>query len=165
MRRSLSAAGTASRSRPKLVVLDEPTSALDVSLRSRIILLLEQLRAQLGLAYLFISHDIATVKYLAERIAVMYLGAIVDEGEAGSIIRAPLHPYFLPGAITAYPDGMGPPAGKARLVALRGGSQGLPACPPRAVAAAIDLAAVAATTDDHLAAAAQAQKQPARDRS
>ena len=79
--------------RPKLVVLDEPTSALDVSLRSRIILLLEQLRARLGLAYLFISHDIATVKYLAERIAVMYLGVIVEEGEAGRIIRAPLHPY------------------------------------------------------------------------
>ena len=72
--------------------------------------------------------------------------------------------YFLPGAITAHPQGMGPPAGKARLVALGGGSQGLPARPPRAVAAAIDLAAVAAAADDHLAAAAQTQKQPARDR-
>jgi oligopeptide/dipeptide ABC transporter ATP-binding protein len=79
--------------RPKLVVLDEPTSALDVSLRSRIILLLEQLRAQLGLAYLFISHDIATVKYLADRIAVMYLGAIVETGSTAEVIREPLHPY------------------------------------------------------------------------
>ena len=79
--------------RPKLVILDEPTSALDVSLRSRIILLLEQLRAQLGLTYLFISHDIATVKYLADRIAVMYLGVIVEAGEAARIIREPLHPY------------------------------------------------------------------------
>jgi oligopeptide/dipeptide ABC transporter ATP-binding protein len=78
---------------PKLLVLDEPTSALDVSLRSRIILLLEALRAQLGLAYLFISHDIATVKYLADRIAVMYLGVIVEAGEAAEIIRRPLHPY------------------------------------------------------------------------
>jgi len=79
--------------RPKLVVLDEPTSALDVSLRSRVILLLEELRAKLGLAYLFISHDIATVKYLAKRIAVMYLGAIVEAGGAAEIIREPLHPY------------------------------------------------------------------------
>jgi oligopeptide/dipeptide ABC transporter ATP-binding protein len=79
--------------RPKLVVLDEPTSALDVSLRSRIILLLEALRQELGLAYLFISHDIATVKYLADRIAVMYLGVIVEEGTAAQIIRSPRHPY------------------------------------------------------------------------
>jgi len=79
--------------RPGLVVLDEPTSALDVSLRSRIILLLEQLRGELGLAYLFISHDIATVKYLAARIAVMYLGAIVEAGDTAEIIRQPLHPY------------------------------------------------------------------------
>jgi len=59
---------------PRFVVLDEPTSALDVSMRSRIILLLEALRDRLGLSYLFISHDIATVKYLAHRVAVMYLG-------------------------------------------------------------------------------------------
>jgi oligopeptide/dipeptide ABC transporter ATP-binding protein len=78
---------------PKLLVLDEPTSALDVSLRSRIILLLEALRARLGLGYLFISHDIATVKYLADRIAVMYLGVIVEAGDAAEIIRRPLHPY------------------------------------------------------------------------
>ena len=61
--------------RPRFVVLDEPTSALDVSLRSRIILLLEELRGRLGLSYLFISHDLATVKYLAGRIAVMYPAA------------------------------------------------------------------------------------------
>jgi oligopeptide/dipeptide ABC transporter ATP-binding protein len=78
---------------PRLVVLDEPTSALDVSLRSRIILLLERLRAELDLAYLFISHDIATVKYLAERIAVMYLGVIVEQGSAAQVIGDPRHPY------------------------------------------------------------------------
>jgi oligopeptide/dipeptide ABC transporter ATP-binding protein len=74
-------------------VLDEPTSALDVSLRSRIILLLERLREELDLAYLFISHDIATVKYLSERIAVMYLGVIVEQGSAREIIGDPRHPY------------------------------------------------------------------------
>jgi oligopeptide/dipeptide ABC transporter ATP-binding protein len=79
--------------RPRLVVLDEPTSALDVSLRSRIILLLERLREELDLAYLFISHDIATVKYLSEQIAVMYLGVIVEQGSAAEIIGDPRHPY------------------------------------------------------------------------
>ena len=78
---------------PRFVVLDEPTSALDVSLRSRIILLLESLRARHGLSYLFISHDLATVKYLAGRVAVMYLGVIVELAEAGELFARPLHPY------------------------------------------------------------------------
>jgi oligopeptide/dipeptide ABC transporter ATP-binding protein len=79
--------------RPRLVVLDEPTSALDVSLRSRVILLLEALRARLGLSYLFISHDLATVKYLATRVAVMYLGVVVEEAETRALFARPLHPY------------------------------------------------------------------------
>ena len=78
---------------PRFVVLDEPTSALDVSLRSRILLLLEHLRERLGLAYLFISHDIATVKYLAGRVAVMYLGRIVEEAATAELFARPLHPY------------------------------------------------------------------------
>jgi oligopeptide/dipeptide ABC transporter ATP-binding protein len=78
---------------PAFVVLDEPTSALDVSLRSRIILLLEALRNRLGLAYLFISHDIATVKYLARRVAVMYLGVIVELAAVPELFTRPLHPY------------------------------------------------------------------------
>lgn len=78
---------------PRFVVLDEPTSALDVSLRSRIILLLETLREQRGLSYLFISHDIATVKYLAHRVAVMYLGIIVEQAETRELFANPLHPY------------------------------------------------------------------------
>jgi oligopeptide transport system ATP-binding protein len=78
---------------PSLVVLDEPTSALDASLRSRIILLLEALQKRLGLSFLFISHDIATVKYLAHRIAVMYLGVIVEEADSASLFAAPRHPY------------------------------------------------------------------------
>jgi len=78
---------------PRFVVLDEPTSALDVSLRSRAILLLEKLRDRLGLSYLFISHDLATVKYLASRVAVMYLGSIVEMSATGDLFATPLHPY------------------------------------------------------------------------
>ena len=80
---------------PRFVVLDEPTSALDVSLRSRAILLLEKLRDRLGLSYLFISHDLATVKYLAGRVAVMYLGSIVEVGATRELFAraaASLHP-------------------------------------------------------------------------
>ena len=78
---------------PRFIVLDEPTSALDVSLRSRIILLLESLRARHSLSYLFISHDLATVKYLADRVAVMYLGVIVELAATSEIFARPLHPY------------------------------------------------------------------------
>ncbi|MCA6115146.1 ABC transporter ATP-binding protein [Bradyrhizobium sp. WSM 1738] len=78
---------------PRFVVLDEPTSALDVSLRSRAILLLEKLREHLGLSYLFISHDLATVKYLASRVAVMYLGSIVELSDTRDLFAKPLHPY------------------------------------------------------------------------
>lgn len=78
---------------PSFVVLDEPTSALDVSLRSRIVLLLEALQKRLGLSFLFISHDIATVKYLAHRIAVMYLGVVVEEADNASLFAGPRHPY------------------------------------------------------------------------
>jgi oligopeptide/dipeptide ABC transporter ATP-binding protein len=78
---------------PRLIVLDEPTSALDVSLRARVILLLEDLRQRHGLSYLFISHDLATVRYLASRVAVMYLGVIVEEAPASELFDHPAHPY------------------------------------------------------------------------
>jgi ABC-type glutathione transport system ATPase component len=79
---------------PRFVVLDEPTSALDVSLRAKAILLLAELRATLGMSYLFISHDLATVKYLAGRVAVMYLGTIVEEASTAELFGSratPLH--------------------------------------------------------------------------
>ncbi|OGL14870.1 MAG: hypothetical protein A3F92_14855 [Candidatus Rokubacteria bacterium RIFCSPLOWO2_12_FULL_71_22] len=78
---------------PRVVVLDEPTSALDVSLRARTILLLDELREKLGMTYLFISHDLATVKYLARRVAVMYLGVIVEQAPTRALFARPLHPY------------------------------------------------------------------------
>lgn len=79
--------------RPRFVILDEPTSALDVSLRAKVILLLDELRRKLGMTYLFISHDLATVKYLAHRVAVMYLGTIVEQAPTRELFSSPLHPY------------------------------------------------------------------------
>ena len=78
---------------PELIVADEPVSALDVSVQAQVLTLFEQLRDELGLAYLFITHDLAVVKRLADRIAVMYLGRVVEEGTADEVVRDPKHPY------------------------------------------------------------------------
>jgi oligopeptide transport system ATP-binding protein len=80
-------------SKPRLVVCDEPVSALDVSVAAQIVNLLLELRERSGLAYLFIAHDIAIVSRIADRIAVFYLGRIVEEGAAAALIEKPLHPY------------------------------------------------------------------------
>jgi oligopeptide/dipeptide ABC transporter ATP-binding protein len=78
---------------PKLVVLDEPTSSLDLSVRAGILDLLARLRDETGVAMLFITHDLGTLKLIADRVLVLYLGAVVEEGPASRIFTAPEHPY------------------------------------------------------------------------
>ena len=78
---------------PKLIILDEPTSSLDLSVRNEILRLLKNLQMELGLTYLFISHDIHTIKNISNRTAVMYLGSIMELGETKEVIENPVHPY------------------------------------------------------------------------
>jgi peptide/nickel transport system ATP-binding protein len=113
---------------PRMVICDEPTSALDVSVQSQILNLLQDLRRDLGLTYLLISHNLAVVEHMATRVAVMYLGRIVEEAETDRFFHAPKHPYgsaLLASVLTpepglgvpdtqlgaAYPDPLNMPAG------------------------------------------------------
>ena len=78
---------------PKLVICDEPVSALDVSIQAQIINLLKDLQRQMNLAYVFISHDLSVVKFISDKIGVMYLGALMEFGTKEAIFTKPLHPY------------------------------------------------------------------------
>ena len=80
-------------SEPRIVILDEPISALDISIRAQILNLLEDLQAAKGLSYLFIAHDLSVVRHICDRVCVMYLGIIVEEGTSDQVFRSPKHPY------------------------------------------------------------------------
>lgn len=88
---------------PTLLVLDEPTSALDVSVQSQVLNLLLALQQRLGLTYLFISHDLGVIRYICDRVGVMYLGRIVEEASVAEIFANPQHPYTK-GLLSAIPD-------------------------------------------------------------
>jgi oligopeptide/dipeptide ABC transporter ATP-binding protein len=112
---------------PKLVILDEPTSSLDVSVQAQILNLLSDLQKRLGLTYLLITHDLGVVEYIADRVAVMYLGRIAEVGTFGEIFNDPMHPYTQ-ALLSAVPKVDPAPTDKARII-LRGNIPS-PANPP-----------------------------------
>ncbi|SFO18541.1 peptide/nickel transport system ATP-binding protein [Nitrosospira briensis] len=111
---------------PKLIVCDEPTSALDVSVQAQILNLLRELQNTLGLAYLFITHNISVVEYLADEVAVMYLGRIVERGAVDEVLTSPRHPYTQ-ALLSAVP--VIEPASKREVIHLHGDLPS-PANPP-----------------------------------
>jgi oligopeptide/dipeptide ABC transporter ATP-binding protein len=95
---------------PKIVVLDEPTSLLDIRFRAEIVILLKKLQEKLGISYLFITHDLVVISELSHRVAIMYLGRIVEEGPARAVFKSPFHPYtraLLAAALIPDPDQKG----------------------------------------------------------
>jgi oligopeptide/dipeptide ABC transporter ATP-binding protein len=113
---------------PKLIICDEPVSALDVSVRAQVINLLEDLKGKFGVSYLFISHDLSVVEHIADRVAVMYLGTLVEVGGRDQIWRNPQHPYTK--ALLAAAPIANPKAARARQRTVLQGELPSPIDPP-----------------------------------
>jgi len=104
--------------KPELIILDEPVSSLDVSTQAEVVNLLGDLQAEMGVAYLFIAHDLAVVDHMSSRIAVMYLGQVVEEGATRAVVDTPRHPYTL--ALMSAVPGLPEPGQESKRIILQG---------------------------------------------